>query len=116
MTFFGESVTIRLRIEIPNFLRIKRLFSSSWLNNYQNFSDVIAKRPKPIGENIEPMKSEYVNKTQWLCFGYGIMMIMTNEENDWFHKVIRYIHPPALLIWRLAAGFANWLMGWASVF
>ena len=45
------------------------------------FSDIIVERMKRGSEKSKPMKKQ-VSKTQWLCFGYGVMMIMPKEESE----------------------------------
>ena len=56
----------------------------SAFQNCQFFSDIIAERLKPAGEKRAIIKR--ANKAQWWCFGYGVIMILTNEENSEFIK------------------------------
>ena len=71
---------------------------ASAFQNYQNFSDVIAKRTKPASENSKPIENEWRKLSDCFGYGYGVIMIMPNEESGWVHQYVRYIHWPALFI------------------
>ena len=62
----------------------------SAFQEYQFFSDVIAERPKPASENSEPIR----NRVKLSDCVSG-MMIRLNEESEWVHQVVRYMHSPA---------------------
>ena len=67
----------------------------SAFRNYQNFSDVITERPKPVSENGEPIKIDEIKVTALRLRRHG-------DHSDWRkrgrHQVVRYIHSPALFI------------------
>ena len=44
--------------------------------------------------------AKWVNKTQWLCFFRGLMMIMPHEQSDSVQEVACYIHSTAFVFQR----------------
>ena len=67
------------------------------------FSDVV---PKDGSQQLKKKRAnEEASQPQRLCFGYGVRMIMSNEEVECVHQVVRYINLPALFIQRSNSDF-----------